>query len=364
MQMLTIRRAVVVLAASVPFLSMCAACGAQPASTDAMDASEAQIERIRSIRESLRRFGIADAPEKPAGTFRLTNYNIENLFDDHDDPSLSGRDEDIDDRKPDHELAAAALAIREIDPDILCLQEVESRQALDWFVERYLGGMGYEHIVSIDAGNSRGIENAVLSRHPIVHHENWPNKPLGGVHPEKYGDKPNWYAGEPIAFRRSPLRVDVEIPGGEGAEPWTLTMFVMHHKSGRYNDYWREAEARGTLKLIEEVQRRHPDRAITVLGDFNAQIGDTSVDLYLQNGFKDLFGDAEPSDEIVTHESGRRIDMILANEPAYDRIRADEAFVYGTAARPASVDWREMATFKGYASDHYPVTVDVSLHKD
>ena len=141
-------------------------------------------------------------------------------------------------------------------------------------------------------------------------------------------------------------------------------MFVMHHKSGRYNDYWREAEARGTLKLIEEVQRRHPDRAITVLGDFNAQIGDTSVDLYLQNGFKDLFGDAEPSDEIVTHESGRRIDMILANEPAYDRMRADEAFVYGTAARPASVDWREMATFKGYASDHYPVTVDVSLHKD
>lgn len=354
----------VALIAVVPLFGVGAACRAQHASTGAMDASPALIEKIRSTRGLLRRYGVEHAPPKPRGAVRVTNYNIENLFDDKDDPTLSGRDEDIDDRKPEHELAACALAIREIDPDILCLQEVESREALDWFVERYLGDMGYDHIVSIDAGNSRGIENAVLSRFPITHAENWPNKPLGGVHPELYGDKPNWYAGEPIAFRRSPLRVDVELPRDSGDEPLIMTFFVLHHKSGRFNDYWREAEARGTLEIIDEIRAAHPRRAITVLGDFNAMVTDESVRTYLDHGFTDIFGARGGSDEIITHESGRRIDLILANDPALSHMDADAAFVYGTAARPASVDWREMSTFKGYAADHYPVTVDLNVNED
>jgi len=352
-------RLLIGLIALVPLLAAAASCEAQPATADTMDATPAQIQKIRATRETLRRFGVAQAPPKAAGAVRLTSYNLENLFDDRDDPTLSGRDEDIDDRKPEHELRACAMAIREVDPDILCLQEVESREALDWFVERFLSGMGYEHIVSIDAGNSRGIENAVLSRFPITHAENWPNKPLGGVHPDLYGDKPNWHAGEPIAFRRSPLRVDVQIPGS-GGDDETLTLFVMHHKSGRYNDYWREAEARGTLELIDEVREAHPDRAVCVLGDFNAMVADASVRTYLDNGFVDVFGPRRETAAVITHESGRRIDLILANDEAAAWMDLDGAFVYGTAARPASVDWREMDTFEGYAADHYPVSVDLA----
>ncbi len=317
------------------------------------------LEQIRLAEETMRRFGIAQAPEKAPGTFRLTTYNIENLFDDVDDPTLSGDDEDIDDAKPHHQMFAVAQTIRKVNPDVLCVQEVESREALDMFIERYLPDMGYDHVISLDAGNSRGIENAVLSRYPLSNPELWIGKELGGVHPDNYGpNAKNFYAGEPVAFRRSPLKVDVEIPASdESGDSWTLTLFVVHHKSGRYSGYWREAEARTIAQLAHEVEKEHPERAIVILGDFNAQPSDESVKIYIKDGFHDLFTNARPSDRTtITHESNRRIDLMLLNEAAKARLVAESAFVLGTAARPDGINWRDLDTFEGYAADHYPVS--------
>ena len=329
----------------------------QPAADDAE-----LVEMIELAESTMRRFGREDAPEKTPGAFRLTTYNIENLFDDVDDPALRDRDEDIDDTKPHHELVAVARTIREVDADVLCLQEVESRAALDWFIENYIPDMGYEHVISLDAGNSRGIENAVLSRYPLSNPELWIGKELGGVHPDNYGpNAKNFYAGEPVAFRRSPLKVDVEIPANdEAGSSWTLTLFVVHHKSGRYSGYWREAEAKTILKLAKAIESEHPGRAIAILGDFNAQTSDESVKIYLRDGFNDLFAKASSGDNsAITHESGRRIDLILTNDAASKRLVGDSAFVLGTAARPESINWRDLETFEGYAADHYPVSTDI-----
>lgn len=322
-------------------------------------ADEKIINDYESTRIAMRKYGEESAPATKDGSFRLTTYNIENLFDAHDDPSLTGRNDDADDTKPEHQLIATAMAIRAVNPDILCIEEVESEQALLEYRDTYLADMGYEHVVSIDAGNDRGIENSVLSRFPITNAKNWPNKPLGGVHPEKYGNNKNWYAGEPIAFRRSPMMVDVAIPNADGNDSWTLTLFVMHHKSGFYNSYWREAEAKGTLELIQEVLKSDPDRALVVLGDFNAQITDESVQTYLNAGFVDIFANHDEDRQSITHESGRRIDLILANDAAIKQMDTEHAFVYGTAARPDGTSWRDLETFDGYASDHYPVSVDM-----
>lgn len=342
----------------IPLLAIGAATS-EPAHDDAV-----LIELIETAEDSMRRFGIAEAPEKAPGSFRLTTYNIENLFDDVDDPTLNGRDDDIDDTKPHHQNLAVARAIREVDADVLCLQEVESCEALDWFIEKYIPDMGYEHVISLDAGNSRGIENAVLSRYPLSNPELWIGKELGGVHPDNYGpNAKNFYAGEPVAFRRSPLKVDVEFPtGDESGATWTLTLFVVHHKSGQYSGYWREAEARTILKLAHEIEAEHPGRPIAILGDFNAQASDESVQIYLNGGFNDLFANASNGDKsTITHESQRRIDLILTNESAQSRLIAGSRFVLGTAARPEGVDWRSLDTFEGYAADHYPVSTDIML---
>ena len=334
--------------------------GAEPEAPASPVQTTSLEEIIANAEKTMRRFGIASAPAKPEHTFRLTTYNIENLFDDVDDPTLTGRNEDIDDTKPEHQMLAVARAIRQLDSDVICMQEIESLDALMWFKDAYLSDMGYDYVVSLDAGNSRGIENAVLSRFPLTEPQLWIGKELGGVHPEKYGTKKNFYAGEPIAFRRSPLKVDVQIPQMGDREAWTLTLFVVHHKSGRYSQYWREAEARMIAKLAHEVESAHPGRAVVILGDFNAQVSDKSVKTYLDDGFYDIFAKRDQqAKEIMTHESNRRIDLILANEAAIGYLDEPGAFVLGTAARPAGVDWRSLDTFEGYAADHYPVSVDV-----
>lgn len=335
-----------------------------PAKAPQADEDAELIAMIKDAERTMRRFGLALAPKKVPGSLRLTTYNIENLFDDVDDPALSDRDEDIDDTKPHHQMLAAARAIRQVDADVLCIQEVESREALDWFIARYIPDMGYEHVVSLDAGNSRGIENAVLSRYPLSEPELWIGKELGGVHPDNYGpNAKNYYAGEPVAFRRSPLKIDVQVPAGDDAgEPWTLTLFVVHHKSGRYSGYWREAEARTILALMHEVEQAHAGRPVAVLGDFNAQTSDESVRIYLDGGFHDIFAQSRYSgSQIITHESERRIDLILGNDAFVSRVRGGSPFVLGTAARPQGISWRDLDTFEGYASDHYPVSVDLRL---
>lgn len=334
---------------------------AQPAAPAEPPLAEAPAELLASLAEqvasmdSLRRFGIAEAPAKPAGSVRIATYNVLNLFDAHDDPALTGDQDDAAMTKPLHESVAVARAIRAINADILCLQEVESLQALTEFRDTLLADMGYEHIVSLaEAGDDRGIENAVLSRFPIVHTQIWPGLELGGVHPEKYGNQENWFAGQPIALRRSPLRVDVQMPGSD--EPWTL--FVVHHKSGRFSEYWREAEVKAVLGFVGEVTKDHPDRPILVLGDFNAQPGDKPVQAYLGAGFHDIFAQHPQNDSIITHESARRIDLILANEAARAQLLTRQAFVLGTASRPVGISFRDLPTMVGIASDHYPVVVD------
>lgn len=307
------------------------------------------------------RLGVAEAPRKADGAIRLATYNVLNLFDDRDDPSLSGRFDDMNSVKPSHEKAAVGDTIRRLDADVLGLQEIESHDALVEFREEHLRGMGYDYVVSIDVGQERGIEQAVLSRYPIVEARVRPNLALGGVHPEKYGDQENWYAGEPLELRRSPLEVTIEVPAADNAdEPYRLTLLVVHHKSGRYNDYWREAETRGILKWISELQRADPARNIAVLGDFNAQPHEKSVEDYVASGFVDAFPQREKgAASTLTHESDRAIDMILMNPQLHAEMVPGSAFVLGTPMRPKGADWRTTPTPEGYASDHMPVAIDL-----
>ncbi len=317
-----------------------------------------------SLAQDAPRLGVAEAPAKSRDVIRVATYNLLNLFDDRDDPALSGDAEDIDDAKPSSQKTAAAEAIRRLDADVIGLQEIESYDALSDFVHEYLGDMGYEHIVSIDVGQERGIEQAVISRFPINEAVVWPHLALGGQHPEMYGNQPNRYAGEPIFCRRSPLRVTFEVPVGHAGatDPYLLTMFVLHHKSGRYNDYWRNAETVRIIKMIKEVEGDDPERNIVILGDFNAQRTAWSVDGYMRAGMNDVFGNERQIDASqTTHESGRCIDYILVNEALSHEVKDNSAFVLGVPVRSEADArrWYETDPPAGYASDHMPVAVDI-----
>lgn len=308
------------------------------------------------------RLGRAEPPAKAAGAVRLATYNVLNLFDGHDDPTLSGEQDDMTSVKPEREKVALAETLQRLDADVVALQEVESLQALIEFRNDHLQGLGYDYVVSIDAGDDRGIEQSILSRFPIREATVFPSMPLGGVHPEKYGDEPNWNAGEPIECRRSPLQAVVTIPGADGAKPYELTLFVVHHKSGKFNEYWREKESVRFSELIRSLQAADPNRNIALLGDFNASPTDRSVRTYADAaGLTDIVQERSPGDDAqLTHESDRTIDMIWVNGALSRDLAPGSAFVLGTPLRARGADWRTTPTPEGYASDHLPVAVDLT----
>lgn len=307
------------------------------------------------------RTGVREPKPRTAGALRLADYNVENLFDDKDDPALRDQEEDAGNAKPEADEKALADTIRRIDADVIAMQEVESFDALVSFRDRHLGGLGYDHVVSIEAGRERGIENSVLSRFPLKDPKVWRDAELGGVHPDLFNGRANMYAGQPLTMRGSPLRVTVEIPAGAaGGKPWPLTLFVVHHKSGRGNEYWREAEARKIIELVRELEAADPGRCIAVLGDFNALPEDESVQMYLRAGLADINADRSPGDEAsLTHASARVIDMILVNRALAARVVRESRFILATPQRPADADYRTTDPPPGYASDHSPVVVDL-----
>ncbi|HBZ96444.1 MAG TPA: hypothetical protein DEO57_01200, partial [Phycisphaerales bacterium] len=218
-------------------------------------------------------------------TIRIASYNVLNLFDHEDDPSLEGEHDDLEMATPDGRCRSLAEVIRRVDADVLALQEVESEAALRWFRDTYLSDMGYDHLVSLDVGYYRGVENAVLSRYPLSNAEAEPNLPLQDVVRRGGGWAEPGDDDGTIVFQRTPLRVDVTGPDG-----YELTMFVVHHKSGRHK-YRRESEALKLVELVDRVESETPGRNIVILGDFNAAPWDRSMDVYKEAGFIDIGAD-------------------------------------------------------------------------
>lgn len=338
--------------------------------TDTDDAPVSPAQPENDAPDDFIRFGTRDIPARTPGTVRLATYNVENLFDDQDDPTLTGRNEDIDDTKPEPHVRALANTIRALDADIIALQEIESEEVLLWFRDTYLVGLGYDHVAAVDAGDDRGIEQAVLSRYPIESVTNWPRLPLGGVHPDEWGNSENWNAGQPITFHRSPLRVAINIPPQSGTDEvpagipdaYQLTLYVVHAKSGRPGEYWRVSEARGLVNQINQQLADDPDANIAVLGDFNAFLSDESVQAIITTAtLTDALADvADRSPRFMTHESGRRIDHILVNNNLQPEIVTTSPFVLGTPSLPEGVDWRQDWRPDGYASDHFPVVLELT----
>jgi endonuclease/exonuclease/phosphatase family metal-dependent hydrolase len=309
-------------------------------------------ERMQGVRN----WGVAEPIAKPKNALRLATYNIENLY----RKPETGEAKENQPPKAEDACAAVAEAIKRIDADVIGLQEIESEATLKWFREQYLKGLGYDQLASIDAGDDRGIEQAVLSRFPIKDAKNWPKMKVGGVHPAKWGREANPDAGKEIQFARSPLRVTIEAPSVDGGQPIALTLFVVHHKSGGPGNYWREKEAAKVVELVKDFEKDQPGAMVAVLGDFNAQPNAESVLVYSTAGLLDAFGDrtmGEP--KFMTHSSGRAIDYIFLSKPASERVIRETRFILGTADRPVGTDWRTTPNPIGWASDHYPVVIDL-----
>lgn len=178
------------------------------------------------------------------------------------------------------------LAIAEADADILCLQEVESLEALHAFEFSYLYrmmGEGYRNKYLVEGNDSRGIDVAIMMRETTRD-----GRPIEFVgvrsHAGATFEAMNLYDPDLAAtekpidriFRRDCLEVDVRI----GGRP--LTIYAVHFKSmnsprdqtdGRTATMpLRTAEARAVRKIIETRFSAGPGAGssnFVICGDMN-----------------------------------------------------------------------------------------------
>ncbi len=312
------------------------------------------------------RYGRKEPLPRPDKAIRLASYNVLNLFDAKDDPALQGEFDDITMVTSQNRCECLGQVIQQIDADILCLQEVESEEALRWFRDTYLADMGYEYLASRDVGYYRGIEQSVLSRFPISHATTWANEDLTDMEELKTGEGWNEDGEPPTQFQRSPLMVDIKIPGRANAQHYEITVVVVHHKSG-WHRRQRESEA---LQLVELLQRRlakEPNLNLLVVGDFNAGPFDKSLAVYQDAGFINAYNHrwkttGNTRDYFRTHESDRVLDYMMIH-PNADAEIVDHSFqIVGTLFPGDSYDYRKDQPPSGYAADHYPLVIDMLPH--
>ena len=212
-------------------------------------------------------------PSAPAaeGEVVVGSYNVENLFDTKKEP---GKWDDQFTPTGKYKWTEAKLAqklenlgkvFRTINggkgPDIMALNEVENEPMLQRLRDEALGDLGYETLVHIESDDWRGIDNALISRYPLV------GEPV--LHQVHDSSNPLWGSDTTRGFLEATLDVD--------GRP--LAVLVTHfptNKKYEKKQKQRADYARQVRERVEQLEADHPGREVMVLGDFNGNPGDAA----------------------------------------------------------------------------------------
>ncbi len=200
--------------------------------------------------------GAATQPTQPV-TFTVATYNIQNFFDTHDNPYT---DDDKTKPKTPAQLDTLAAAIKELNADILILQEVEAGGFLKQFNKEKLADLRYTYAVDTVSEDPRGITVALLSRYPVVRTVSHRFMELV----EGVGHRTS------NNFARDLTRFDVRIRPG-----YEIAVFGVHLKS-KWNtegdpqsNAWRLREANRIAVVFDDLQKVKHKSLYLIAGDFN-----------------------------------------------------------------------------------------------
>lgn len=271
------------------------------------------------------------AREPTPGQLVIGAYNLFNLFDEHDDPY---RDDEGTRVKPRAELERLAASIRQLNADVLAVEEVENRDYLERFVNVLLPDMGYRHVVLFEGNDGRGIDVGLLSRIPV-----------GEVVSHRHLAFPG-ADGAPQRFNRDVLSVTLEPSGAAAVEVW-----VVHLKSnagGRETaEPIRLAEAKQLRRMLDAELAANPAAPLLVLGDFNDTPRSATLQTIVGVGDTALWsaGSELADPALVTYNEGEHrsvIDYILCSPAMASR------YVKGSCRVP-------QGSIETTGSDHNPI---------
>jgi len=253
---------------------------------------------------------------------RIATYNVENLFDNHDDPY---HDDEGTSPKSFAERRALVRMIDELDADVLAVQEVENRGVLE-ALNRHLA-KPYPIVELIEGNDRRGIDCGLMSRVPLDRTISHRLRRLQG------GGR----------FSRD-LPVFELRPGG--SRPLFVCPVHFKSKLSSRGDpggaIKRKAETDEVIGVLDEIRSVGIAAPLVLLGDFN-DVRDSKPLAGLFERFSDATSSV-PLDERYSYTyrgTNQQIDHVL--------IDGDLAVAKARFVRR-----------KDNPSDHTPIVVDVS----
>ncbi|MEO6167966.1 MAG: endonuclease/exonuclease/phosphatase family protein [Chitinophagales bacterium] len=218
----------------------------------------------------------ADAPGKPAkgsGTFMIAFYNVENLFDTHDDPGTDdaeflpeGKNNWTNERyktKSDNIAHVIGEMNEGKGADIVGLSEVENMDVIKDLVSHpQLKGMDYG-IVHRESPDTRGIDVAMIYKKKSFR--------LIGTSALRV---------DISQFESRPTR-DIILVQGVTSGKDTLYIFLNHWPSRRggtrETQPRRQAAATVLRKAVDSILLRLPNAKLVAMGDFNDNPSDATI---------------------------------------------------------------------------------------
>jgi predicted extracellular nuclease len=205
------------------------------------------------------------AQDQPIGVVAF--YNLENLFDTEDDPSINDEEympegeKEWDEQKYQNKLENMAKVISSMTygPDIIGVVEVENRKVLEDLVNTGSMAPKRYQIVHYNSPDRRGIDVALLYRQDKF-------KPFATVKIPFEHESNEDYKSRDMLWVKGLYAGD------------TLNVVVNHWPSRRNGGVSERATAASALrKHVDSVQKINPAAKIIVMGDFNDDPTDKSI---------------------------------------------------------------------------------------
>jgi len=190
----------------------------------------------------------------------IATYNSYRFFDTVCDSGYCGSNDyevQFSESEYNEKVKDMAAALRQIDADIILLQEIEKKICVE-DLQKELNGM-YSATYIGETGGSASVDVAVMTKGRIVD----TNKHLASIpHPD----------GGTTTFARAFLEVEIELGTRK------IIVFAAHFKSKSNDDPDRRlAEARASLQILKDTADENPDALIVMGGDLNDTPGSLPI---------------------------------------------------------------------------------------
>lgn len=280
-------------------------------------------------------------PQITERQFSLAGMNLENFFDDEDDPAM--KEDIVTTEAFQNRMKKISMAIRDYMrfPDVIGTIEVENLAVLKKLADKINADAvadkqtnpKYEAYL-IDGNDGRGIDVGFLvksSRVKVID--------VTQIGKEEKFKTPD--GKDENLHDRPPLMLQATIDDAKTGKPFAFTVVVNHLKSflgvddpkdgGARVRLKRELQAEFLAKMVNERQKLNPNERIVLLGDFNAY--------QFNDGIGDIIGTIKGTPAAKTEVLTASDDLVNPDlTDLVDLIKADQRYSYSFDGNAQDID--------------------------